>query len=174
MNKDSTDELADRLGGLVVKLMVFNAKTIDLDHKRQNRCADASLMSLEGHNIKLFTYWLQTGVINRVLVVKIQRCLDKPPPTFKRFSFNCHSTNSSPKSIILSKPKTSRREYSDITVEIILALCEAGRLYAQIADQVKVPRPSVVHIIHQATHTQNELYSLTKRASRLPKLDIRA
>lgn len=61
MNKDGTDELADRLGGLVAKSVVFNAKTTDLDQKRQNRCADASLMSLEGHKMKLFTYWLQTG-----------------------------------------------------------------------------------------------------------------
>ncbi len=64
--------------------------------------------------------------------------LDKPPPTFKRFSFHCHFTNSSPKSIMPSKPKTLTREYSDEMVGIILALREAGKSYAQIADQVKV------------------------------------
>ena len=56
-------------------------------------------------------------------------------------------------------------------VEMILALCETGKSYAQIADQVKVPRPSVVHIIHQATRTENELYRLTNRAGRPLKLD---
>ena len=34
MNKDGTDELADRLGGLVAKSVMFNAKTTDLDQKR--------------------------------------------------------------------------------------------------------------------------------------------
>ena len=106
--------------------------------------------------------------------MKIQSCLDKPPPTFKRFSFDCHFTNSSPKSIMPSKPKTSRREYSDETVKIILALREAGRLYAQIANQVKVPQSFVVHIIHWATRTQNEPYHRTKRAGRPAKLDTRA
>ena len=38
-----------------------------------------------------------------------------------------------------SKPKTLTREYSDEMVGIILALREAGKLYAQIADQVKFP-----------------------------------
>ncbi len=56
-------------------------------------------------------------------------------------------------------------------VEIILALCETDKSYAQIADQVKVSRPSVVQIIHQATHTPNEFYCPTKWAGRLPKLD---
>ena len=103
--------------------------------------------------------------------MKVQRCLDKLISTFKQFSFNCHFTNSSPKSIIPLKPKTPRREYLDETVGIILALREAGRLYTQIADQIKVPRPSVVHILYQATRTQNELYRLTKRAGRLSKLN---
>ncbi len=40
---------------------------------------------------------------------------------------------------MLSKPKTSRGEYSDEMVGIILTLREAGKLYAQIADQVKLP-----------------------------------
>ncbi len=57
---------------------------------------------------------------------------------------------------------------------IILAFCEAGKLYAQIADQVKVPQPSVVHIIHRATCIQNEPYRPTKQAGRLLKLDIQA
>ncbi len=47
-------------------------------------------------------------------------------------------------------------------VGIILALREAGKSYAQIADQVKVPGSSVVHIIHRATRTQNEPYHPTK------------
>lgn len=38
-----------------------------------------------------------------------------------------------------SKSKTSKREYLDKMVGIILALYEAGRLYTQIADQVKIP-----------------------------------
>ncbi len=58
-------------------------------------------------------------------------------------------------------------------VGIILALCEAGKLYAQIADQVKVPRLSVVQIIHLATRTQNEPYRSTKRAGRPPRSDTR-
>ena len=106
--------------------------------------------------------------------MKIQRHLDNPPPTFKQFSFDCHFTNSSPKSIMPLKPKTSRREYSDKTVGIILALREAGRSYTQITNQVKVPRLSVVHIIHRATRTQNEPYHPTKRAGRPPKLDTQA
>ncbi len=105
--------------------------------------------------------------------MKIQRRLDKPPPTFKRFSFHCHFTNSSTKSIMPSKPKTSRREYSDEMVGIILALREAGKSYAKIANQVKVPWPSVVQIIHRATRIQNEPYWPTKRVGRLPKLDTR-
>ncbi len=111
---------------------------------------------------------------NRILVVKIQRRLNKPLPTFKKFLFHCYFINSSPKSIMRSKPKTSKKEYSDEIVEIILALCEAGKSYAQIADQVKVPRPSVVHIIHRATRTQNEPYRPTKQAGCPPKLDTRA
>ena len=71
-----------------------------------------------------------------------------------------------------SKQKILRKEYSNKTVKIILAFCEAGKLYTQIADQVKVPWPSVVHIIHWAICTQNEPYHLTKRAGRLLKLDI--
>ena len=58
-------------------------------------------------------------------------------------------------------------------VRIILALCEAGKLYAQITDQVKVPRPSVVQIIHRATRSQNEPYRPTKRAGRPPRSDTR-
>ncbi len=84
---------------------------------------------------------------NRVSVVKIQRRLDKPPPTFKQFSFHCHFTNSSPKSIMPPKPNTSRREYLDK---------ETGKSYTQITDQVKILRPSVVYIIYRATRTQNE------------------
>ena len=106
--------------------------------------------------------------------MKIQRRLDKPSPTFKRFSFYCHFTNFSPKFIMPSKPKTSRRKYLDEIVGMILALCEAGKSYVQIADQVKVPQPSIVYIIHRATRTQNEPYRLTKRVGRPPKLETRA
>ena len=73
-----------------------------------------------------------------------------------------------------SKPKISRREYSDEIVGIILALCEAGKLYAQIADQVKISRLCIVYIIHRATRIQNEPYHPTKRASCLPQLDTQA
>ena len=73
-----------------------------------------------------------------------------------------------------SKPKTSKRDYLDKMVGIILALREAGKSYAPIADQVKVPQPSVVHIIHRATRIKNEPYRLIKRAGRPPKLDTRA
>lgn len=38
-----------------------------------------------------------------------------------------------------SKSKTSKKEYSDKIVKIILALCKASKLYAQITDQKKVP-----------------------------------
>lgn len=38
---------------------------------------------------------------------------------------------------MFSKLKTLKKKYSDETVEIILALYEAGRLYTQIADQKK-------------------------------------
>lgn len=55
MNKNGTDELANRLERLIAKLMVFNAKTIDFNQKWQNQYADTLLMSLKGHNIKLFT-----------------------------------------------------------------------------------------------------------------------
>ena len=70
-----------------------------------------------------------------------------------------------------SKLKTSKGEYLDEMVEIILALREADKLYAQIGDQVKVPRISVVHIIHRATRTQNESYCPFQRVGRPPKLD---
>ena len=73
-----------------------------------------------------------------------------------------------------SKPKTSRREYSDEIVGIILAPHEASRLYAQIANKVKVSQPSVVHNLYQATHILNEPYYLTKRDVRPSKLDTQA
>ncbi len=38
-------------------------------------------------------------------------------------------------------------------IKIILALREADKSYAQIANQVKVPRLLVVHIIYRATRT---------------------
>lgn len=56
MNKNGTDKLADRLAGLVAKLVVFNAKITDFDQKWQNQYINALLISLEGHNMKLFTY----------------------------------------------------------------------------------------------------------------------
>lgn len=92
---------------------------------------------------------------NQILVVKIQHCLDKLLSTFKQFSFKCHFTNSLQKSIMPSKPTILRRKYSDETLEIILAFCEVGKLYTQIANQVKVSKLSVIDIIHQATCIQN-------------------
>lgn len=109
---------------------------------------------------------------NWVFVVKIQHCLNKSLSTFNQFLFHCHFINFSSKFIILLKPKTLRREYLNEIVRIILALCEAGRLYTQIAGQIKIPQLSVVHIIHKTTCTQNKPYYLIKQACRLPKLDI--
>lgn len=39
---------------------------------------------------------------------------------------------------MLSKPKTSMKEYSNKMAEIILTLCKADKLYTQIANQVKI------------------------------------
>ncbi len=75
---------------------------------------------------------------------------------------------------MFSKPKTSRRKYSDEMVGIILALCETGKSYAQIADQVKVLWLSEAQIIHRVTRTQNEPCRPTNRAGCPLKLDILA
>ena len=108
---------------------------------------------------------------NRVSVVKIQRRLDKPPPTFKQFLFNYHFTNSFWKSIMLLKPQILRGQYSNETVGIILALREAGKSYAQIADQVKISWLSIVYIFHRATCTRTEPYHLIKQAGGQLTLD---
>lgn len=91
---------------------------------------------------------------NRVLVVKLHHCSDKLLLTFRPFLFYCYFTNSLPKSIILLKLKTLWIENLSKTVKMILAFLEAGKLYAQIADQVQVFQQSAVLIIHHVTRIQ--------------------
>lgn len=108
---------------------------------------------------------------NRISVIKIQCCLDKPLPTFKQFSFYFHFTHFLSKSIMPFQPSFSKKEYSNNTARIILVLFEPSPSYLQMAKQVRVCWQSFVYFIHHTTCNQIECYRLTKLACRLFKLN---
>ena len=65
-----------------------------------------------------------------------------------------------------SKLKTAKRDYSSKTIATIINLRELGKLYAQIADHVKLPRSSVVYILNRAAQRPWRPATLDARAQR--------
>ena len=90
------------------------------------------------------------------------------------FSIWCFFINFPSNSTTPPKSKTARREHSGETVAVILTLRNLGKSFGQIGDHVKLPRSTIVHIIHRAARKPEEPYRPTKRARQPAKLDARA
>ena len=111
---------------------------------------------------------------NRVQEVMHRSALTEAPTNFSVISFLCHFTNSQPITIMPAKPKTARREHSNETISVILALHSAGKLYGKIADYVKISKSTVTRILQQASKNPNKLYYKIKRIGRSTKLNARS
>ena len=72
-----------------------------------------------------------------------------------------------------SVPKTSRREHSSETVATILTLRKDGKSFAQIGDQLSLPRFTVATILHRHTRQPHQPLPPSKRSGRPFKLDDR-
>lgn len=47
-----------------------------------------------------------------------------------------------------SEPKTVKREHSDGTISVMLALHSAGKSHTQIANYIKIPKSTIIKLIH--------------------------
>ena len=100
--------------------------------------------------------------------------LTEAPTNFSVISFLCHFTNSQPITIMPAKPKTARREHSNETISVILALHSAGKSHGKIAEYVKIPKSTVTRILQRASKNPNKPYRKTKRVGRSTKLNARS
>ncbi len=108
---------------------------------------------------------------NRVQEVIHRSALTEAPTNFTVILFLCHFTNSQPITIMPTKPKTTRREHSNETISVILALHSTGKSHGKIADYVKISKLTVTRILQRASKNPNEQYYKTKCIGRSNKLN---
>ncbi len=76
--------------------------------------------------------------------------------------------------IVLSIPKTSRREHSAKTLAIIISMHEENKSHAQIGDYLKLAKSTMISTIHCHNRQREHSFRPTKWADRLFKMNDQA